>query len=278
MRQPAPAATSAAVVETLKVGRPPPVPAVSTSTPSTSTGTAKLAHRARQAGDLGDGLALRAQRDQEGGGLRLRRGAVHDHREHRGGLVGAQVLAGGDAVDRGGQRRLRHRGSCASSALPSPVSTDSGWNCTPSAGSSRVAQAHDHVARARGDLERVGQLPDRRSASGSDRPRAEIRGRRRSSCRRARPRRSCRAPARRARPCRRRPSPAPGDRGRRRAPAPRPRRSCRIASHGHARLAPACTARARRSPGPGWRSSSSSTSLRTTSSSAPSSPRYWTRL
>src|SRR3954453_10172497 len=40
-RQPAPAATNAAVVETLKVGGPPPVPAVSTrSAPSTSTGVA----------------------------------------------------------------------------------------------------------------------------------------------------------------------------------------------------------------------------------------------
>src|SRR5205085_440716 len=41
--QPAPAAISAAVVETLKVGRPPPVPAVSMrSSRSVSTGVAKL--------------------------------------------------------------------------------------------------------------------------------------------------------------------------------------------------------------------------------------------
>src|SRR3954447_6147320 len=40
-RHPAPAATKAAVVDTLKVGGPPPVPAVSTSSaPSTSTGVA----------------------------------------------------------------------------------------------------------------------------------------------------------------------------------------------------------------------------------------------
>ena len=39
-RQPAPAAIRAAVVDTLKVGRPPPVPAVSTSSPPASTGTA----------------------------------------------------------------------------------------------------------------------------------------------------------------------------------------------------------------------------------------------
>ena len=38
-RQPAPAATKAAVVETLKVGRPPPVPAVSTRSFPASTFT-----------------------------------------------------------------------------------------------------------------------------------------------------------------------------------------------------------------------------------------------
>ena len=39
-RQPAPAAISAAAVDTLKVGRPPPVPAVSTRPSPASTGTA----------------------------------------------------------------------------------------------------------------------------------------------------------------------------------------------------------------------------------------------
>src|SRR2546423_3091254 len=39
--QPAPAATRAAVVETLKVGRPPPVPAVSTTSPPTSAFAAR---------------------------------------------------------------------------------------------------------------------------------------------------------------------------------------------------------------------------------------------
>jgi hypothetical protein len=39
-RQPAPAAMKAAVVETLKVGRPPPVPAVSTRSPRARTGSA----------------------------------------------------------------------------------------------------------------------------------------------------------------------------------------------------------------------------------------------
>src|SRR5215210_3979245 len=46
-RQPAPAATSAAVVETLKVGRPPPVPAVSSRPVSPSPGTSTLRLRSR---------------------------------------------------------------------------------------------------------------------------------------------------------------------------------------------------------------------------------------
>ena len=50
------------------------------------------------------------------------------------------------------------RGSWRSSCLPCGVSTDSGWNWTPSTGSSRWRSAHDHVARAGGHLELVRQL------------------------------------------------------------------------------------------------------------------------
>ena len=90
--QPAPAAISAAVVETLNVRRPPPVPAVSSrSSRSIVDRRGELAHRARQAGQLVDRLALRAQRDQEAGDLDLGDLAVHDLGEHLGGLVGAQV-------------------------------------------------------------------------------------------------------------------------------------------------------------------------------------------
>ena len=65
--QPAPAAIRAAVVETLKVDGPPPVPAVSTSSSRpVSTRVASAAHRPGQADQLGHGLALGPQGDQEG--------------------------------------------------------------------------------------------------------------------------------------------------------------------------------------------------------------------
>src|SRR6185436_2563441 len=67
--QPAPAAISAAVVETLNVGRP-------------------LAHRAGQPRHLVDGLPLRAQADEEPGDLHLGRLAGHDLAQHLARLVG----------------------------------------------------------------------------------------------------------------------------------------------------------------------------------------------
>ena len=70
--QPAPAAISAAVVETLNVRRPPPVPAVSSRSPRrTGDRRGEAAHRPGQAGQLVDRLALGPQRDQEGGDLHL---------------------------------------------------------------------------------------------------------------------------------------------------------------------------------------------------------------
>ncbi len=72
--QPAPAAISAAVVETLKVLLPPPVPAVS-SRSSRSVGHVRgqRSHRASQPGQLVDRLALRPQSDQKARDLGLRR-------------------------------------------------------------------------------------------------------------------------------------------------------------------------------------------------------------
>ena len=88
--QPAPAAISAAVVETLNVGRPPPVPAVSIrSSRPACTGVANARIVVRQADELVDRLALRAQRDQHAGGLDLGGVAGHDLGQHRGGLLGA---------------------------------------------------------------------------------------------------------------------------------------------------------------------------------------------
>ena len=138
-RQPAPAATKAAVVDTLNVGRPPPVPAVSTRSSPASTRRASAAHRRRQAGDLVNGLALGAQTHEQARGLGFGGLPLHHLAQHARGLVGGQVLAGGHPVDGLGQdgvvahsaeRKLR------SICLPCGVSTDSGWNWTPSIGSS----------------------------------------------------------------------------------------------------------------------------------------------
>ena len=88
--QPAPAAISAAVVETLNVGRPPPVPAVSirSSRPACDR-RGERAHRRGQADELVDRLALRAQRDQDAGDLGLGRVAGHDLGQHGGRLLRA---------------------------------------------------------------------------------------------------------------------------------------------------------------------------------------------
>ena len=60
-RQPAPAATKAAVVETLKVGSAAAGPGgVEQLVAGDVDGQSQLAHRARQASQLVDGLALRA--------------------------------------------------------------------------------------------------------------------------------------------------------------------------------------------------------------------------
>ncbi len=75
--------------------------------------------------------------------LRLRRLARHDLAQDRARLVGGQVEPGGEPVDRLGQYLVRHQraavGSLEEVAQQRPavrVRTDSGWNCTPSAGSS----------------------------------------------------------------------------------------------------------------------------------------------
>ncbi len=107
--QPAPAAISAAVVETLKVRRPPPVPAVSSrSVRAVGTCGGELAHGAREPGELLGGLALGAQGDEEGGDLRLGDLAVHDLIEHLGGLLGAEVAPRGERVDGFGEDFVGH--------------------------------------------------------------------------------------------------------------------------------------------------------------------------
>ncbi len=99
-----------------------------------------LAHRLGAARDLVRRLALRAQRDEEAGDLRLRRLAAHDLAHRRARLVARQVVA----VEQARDDRLDHSRPARklrASAGPSGVSTDSGWNWTPTAGSSRCRTA-----------------------------------------------------------------------------------------------------------------------------------------
>ena len=132
---PAAAATSAAAVEMLSVcALSPPVPAVSTRSCALRVDSEHvLAHRLRAAGDLARGLALEAQSDEEAAHLRLRRLAVHDRAHHVARLGARQVVA----LEQTRDRALDHEMKFLSRSLPSGVSTDSGWNCTPSIGSSR---------------------------------------------------------------------------------------------------------------------------------------------
>ena len=142
--QPAPAAISAAVVETLNVRRPPPVPAVS-SRSSLETFTRVASARIVRASPASSSTVSPFVRSA------IRNAAIwisvalprHDLRQHRGGVVEAEVLAGGQRVDRPREQIGIRRAHClrarklASSSRPCSVSTDSGWNWTPSAGSSR---------------------------------------------------------------------------------------------------------------------------------------------
>ena len=93
-----------------------------------------LAHRLGEAGDLVGRLALRAQRDEEPGDLGLRRLAVHDRAHQLAGVGAREVVPVEQQLDRGADD---HRRKFLAIAGPSGVSTLSGWNCTPSIGSSR---------------------------------------------------------------------------------------------------------------------------------------------
>ena len=167
--QPAPAATRAAVVETLKVEGPPPVPAVSTRSSRVQLDRSrKRAHGAGQADQLGHGLALGPQGDQEGAGLDLAGATLHDLAEHGRSVVGGQVVARGDRVDRPGQDRH--------SAFPPPdaasrVEPEEGGDHLLAAGGQyrlgveldsfgrqfAVPDPHDDVTVGGADLELVGQ-------------------------------------------------------------------------------------------------------------------------
>ena len=285
--QPAPAATSAAVVETLKVEGPPPVPAVSTrSRRAGPTGAASDAHRPRQPDQLGDRLPLRPQGDQEGAGLDRVGAPLHDLGQHRRGVVGGEVVAGADRVDRAADDVVRHRpsipprGSWRAGACPAGSAPTRGGTGRPrpaARGGGRPSRSRRgwRSARAR----RAGR--GRRPASGSGRRPAGSAGRRRSrlpSCstsaslpwigsplddpaaERLDHRLVAEADAEHRRP-------GLGEGADRRAGDPR---LGRRAGAGRDDQPVGAARRAARRP--------SAWSLRTTSISAPSSPRYWTRL
>ena len=134
---PAAAATSAAAVEMFHVFAPsPPVPAVSTRSSRAGLDAQDvLAHRVGAAGDLVGRLALQPQRDEEAADLGRRRLALHDRVHHAARLVAREVAA----VEQLRERLLDHRRlqEVLREVEPDGVSTDSGWNCTPSTASSR---------------------------------------------------------------------------------------------------------------------------------------------
>ena len=135
---PAAAATSAAAVEMLNVLAPsPPVPAVSTR--SSRCGVHRRATCSRiasaQPAISSGGLALQPQRDEEAADLRRRRLAAHDLVHH---LARLRTRARSRPSSSARERLPgSSRGSSAPGRGPSGVSTLSGWNWTPSIGSSR---------------------------------------------------------------------------------------------------------------------------------------------
>ena len=70
-------------------------------------GRRQLAHGPGQADQLRHGLALGPQRDQECAGLDLGSASLHDLGEDGRGVVGGQVVARSDRVDRPGQDLIR---------------------------------------------------------------------------------------------------------------------------------------------------------------------------
>ena len=87
------------------------------------------AHGPREADDLGRTLALHRQRDQEPGNLRRLRAAFHDLVHGRRRLLDGEVLTPLQLLDQRGEHHISRK--LRRSLRPSPVRTDSGWNCTP---------------------------------------------------------------------------------------------------------------------------------------------------
>jgi hypothetical protein len=138
--QPAPAAMSAAVVETLKVLRPPPVPAVSTRS-LRAQGTAAAIARIVAASPASSSTVSPFVRSA----MRKPAICVSETSPDMISARTAEVSSWGRSLPDATASIARVRVSLgnrqprkfASSCLPSSVRTDSGWNWTPSAGRSR---------------------------------------------------------------------------------------------------------------------------------------------
>ena len=93
-----------------------------------------LPHRLGAAGDLVGGLALRAERHEHRRDLGRCRLAVHDLAHHGVRLLPGEVAAVDQRLERLADRHRPPSRKLRPRAGPSGVSTDSGWNWTPSTG------------------------------------------------------------------------------------------------------------------------------------------------
>ena len=110
------------------------------------------AHRFRTAGDLVRSLALEPQSDEERSELRRSRFAAHYLVHDLAGLFTGEVVS----VEQLDQGRLDHRPrKFLAISGPIGVSTDSGWNWTPSIGSSRCRTAMISRSAASAETSRV---------------------------------------------------------------------------------------------------------------------------
>ena len=176
--QPAPAATSAAAVEMLKVDGPPPVPAVSTR----SSRSARRPMPPGGASSAPGRSARRPSRPSRAAPTRnaavcdLAGAALHDLVEHGRRVVGGQVRAVADGVDRAGEDLVRHQSPAprkfASRSLAVGGEDRLGVELDALGRQLAVADRHHDVARASRSprTRRAGR--GRRPASGSGRPAA----------------------------------------------------------------------------------------------------------
>ena len=161
---PAPATTSAAMVDTLIDRlRSPPVPQVSTTSSGrgTGSGSAWVEHGPHQAGHLLDRLALDPQGDDERGDLG-RRGRAREHlAEHGAGLVGGQVVPREQPAEHAGPPAQRLEGVSTRAVVASAPGVPTvdrrrqshhrSWSSTP-----RATRPELDLARALHDGELLG--------------------------------------------------------------------------------------------------------------------------